>query len=92
MPTSSNPPQRRDYKKEARYEDTPEQIKHREERNLLRAHTAAKLGHSPTGDVAHINPLAGHGTNSMGNSRVESVHKNRSWRKGQKGYHVPVDK
>ena len=92
MPTSSNPPQRRDYKKEARYEDTPEQIKHREERNLLRAHTTAKLGHSPLGDVAHINPLAGHGSNSMGNSRVESVNKNRSWRKGQKGYHVPIDK
>jgi hypothetical protein len=90
--STSNPPQRRDYKKATAYEDTPEQIKHREERNLLRAHTAAKLGHSPVGDVAHISPLAGGGSNSMGNSRVESVNKNRSWRKGQKGYHVPVDK
>jgi hypothetical protein len=92
MSTSSNPPQRRDYKKEERYEDTPEQIKHREERNQLRAQTTKRLGHSPTGDVAHINPLAGGGGNSMGNSRVESVHKNRSWRKGQKGYSVPIDK
>jgi hypothetical protein len=92
MPTSSNPPQRRDYKKEARYEDTPEQIKHREERNRLRAQTTKKLGHSPTGDVAHITPLDGGGGNSMGNSRVESVNKNRSWRKGQKGYKVPIDK
>ena len=47
MSTSKNPPQRRDYKKEDRYENTPEQVKHREERNLLRAHTAAKLGHAP---------------------------------------------
>jgi hypothetical protein len=90
--TSKNPPSRRDYKKEDRYEDTAAQIKHREERNLLRAHTAAKLGHAPAGDVAHIKPLAGGGINSLGNSRVESVAKNRGWRKGQKGYHVPIDK
>jgi hypothetical protein len=44
------------------------------------------------GDVAHIKPLAGGGINSLGNSRVETVAKNRSWRKGQKGYHVPIDK
>jgi hypothetical protein len=92
MPTSKNPPDKRNYKKEDRYEDSPAQIKHREERNLLRAHTAAKLGHDPVGDVAHIKPLAGGGINSLGNSRVESIAKNRSWRKGQKGYHVPIDK
>jgi hypothetical protein len=90
--TSKNPPDKRNYKKEDRYEDSPAQIKHREERNLLRAHTAAKLGHDPVGDVAHIKPLAGGGINSLGNSRVESIAKNRSWRKGQKGYHVPIDK
>jgi hypothetical protein len=90
--TSKNPPDKRNYKKEDRYEDSPAQIKHREERNLLRAHTAAKLGHDPVGDVAHIKPLAGGGINSLGNSRVESISKNRSWRKGQKGYHVPIDK
>lgn len=92
MSTSSNPPQRRDYKKEDRYEDTPAQVQHREERNQLRAQTTRKLGHSPAGDVAHIKPLASGGANSLGNSRVESVNKNRSWRKGQKGYAVPVDK
>jgi hypothetical protein len=90
--TSKNPPSRRDYKKEDRYEDSPAQIRHREERNLLRAHTAAKLGHAPSGDVAHIVPLAGGGSNSLTNSRVESIKKNRSWRKGQKGYSVPEDK
>ena len=88
---SQNPASRRDYKKEDFYENTPEQVKHREERNLLRAHTAKRLGHAPAGDVAHIKPLDGGGANSLGNSRVESVAKNRSWRKGQKGYHVPKD-
>lgn len=84
--------QRRDYRKATAYEDSPEQVKHREERNLLRAHETKKLGHNPVGkDIAHITPLAGGGINSMGNARVESVHKNRSWRKGQKKYHVPLD-
>ena len=92
MPTSKNPPSKRDYKKEDRYENTPAQIKHREERNLLRAHMAKKLGHAPAGDVAHIKPLDGGGSNSLGNARVESVAKNRSWRGGQKKYHVPIDK
>lgn len=92
MSTSKNPPQNRDYKKEARYEDTPAQIKHREERNALRAQETRKVGHPLVGDVAHIIPLAGHGVNTLGNARVETVAKNRSWRKGQKGYHVPVDK
>jgi putative SOS response-associated peptidase YedK len=89
---SSNPPQRRDYKKEARYEDTPAQIKHREERNQLRAEEAKKLGRAPVGDVAHIRPLESGGVNTLSNARVESVAKNRSWRKGQKKYTVPVDK
>lgn len=91
MSTSKNPPSRRDYKKEDRYEDSPAQIRHREERNLLHAHMAKKVGHPLTGDVAHINPLAGGGANSLSNARVESVHKNRSWRAGQKKYHVPKD-
>jgi hypothetical protein len=88
---SSNPPQRRDYKKATAYEDTPEQIKHREERNLLRAQETKKLGHRPAGDVAHINPLESGGINSLTNARVESINKNRSWRKGQRGYKVPRD-
>ena len=77
MPTSKNPPQRRDYKKEDRYENSPAQVKHREERNLLRAHMTAKVGHPLHGDVAHINPLDGGGSNSLSNSRVESIAKNR---------------
>ena len=91
MPTSKNPPDKRNYKKEVRYEDTPAQIKHREERNLLRAHMAAKVGHPLAGDVAHIVPLDRGGGNSLTNARVESIKKNRSWRAGQRGYHVPKD-
>jgi hypothetical protein len=89
---SKNPPDKRNYKKEEHYEDSPAQIKHREERNLLRAHMEKKLGHPLHGDVAHINPLAGGGSNALTNARVESIAKNRSWRAGRKGYSVPVDK
>ena len=94
MAKSTNPPDKRNYqeRRSLRGFSALAQIRHREERNLLRAHMAAKLGHAPAGDVAHIVPLAGGGTNSLGNSRVESVHKNRSWRAGQKKYHVPLDK
>lgn len=88
MPT--NKP--RDYTKNEVYEDSPAQVKHREERNRLRAQETKKLGHAPVGDVAHIKPLAKVGHSDLANTRVESVHKNRSWRKGQKGYAVPIDK
>lgn len=91
--TSKNPPEKRNYKREyAEYQGKPEQIKHREERNKARAEETKRLGHKPAGDVAHIRPLAGGGSNSLSNARVESVAKNRSWRGGQKGYKVPVDK
>ena len=82
----------RDYKKEDLYEDTPAQVKHREERNLLRAHMAKKLGRAPHGDVAHIVALDNRGSNSLTNAREESIHRNRSWRKRQSGYKVPDDK
>jgi len=88
---SKNPASKRDYKKEARYEDTPAQVAHREERNKARAIETRKLGHSPTGDVAHVVPEARGGHTTPGNIRVETVARNRSWRKGQKGYNVPDD-
>lgn len=90
--TSKNPPDKRDYRREYKeYQGTPEQIKHRAERNKLRREETKKLGHSPAGDVAHIKSLKGGGPNSLSNARVESATKNRSWRGGQKGYKVPVD-
>lgn len=93
MPTSKNPADKRDYKHEyAEYQGRPEQIKHRAERNAARAAAVKSAGHALSGDVAHINPLDGGGKNVASNERVEAVAKNRSWRRGQKGYHVPVDK
>jgi hypothetical protein len=91
MPTSKNPASKRDYKKEDKYEDTPAQVEHRMARNRLRAQMTKKLGHAPAGDVAHINALDNHGSNSLSNAKVESVAKNRSWRAGRKGYSVPRD-
>jgi hypothetical protein len=88
---SKNPASKRDYQREDKYEDTPTQIKHREERNKARADIQKASGKKLSGDVAHINPLARGGANTRSNERVESVAKNRSWRKGQKGYYVPKD-
>jgi hypothetical protein len=89
---SSNPPSKRNYKKEAQFEDTPVRVKQREERNTARRQAEA-AGKSVAGkDVAHIKPLAGGGSNLRSNERVESAAKNRSWRRGMTGYKVPVDK
>ncbi len=77
--TSKNPPEKRDYKHEyAEYQGKPEQIKHRAERNASHARAEKAAGHPLSGDVAHIKPLAGGGSNSGSNERVESDHKNRS--------------
>jgi hypothetical protein len=90
---SKNPPGKRNYAHEyAEYQGTPTQIKHREERNKIRAEEKKKLGHAPVGDVAHKVSLKGGGANTLANAKVESVAKNRSWRAGEKGYKVPVDK
>jgi hypothetical protein len=91
--TSKNPPEKRDYKHEyAEYQGRPEQIKHRAERNASHARAEKSAGHKLSGDVAHIKPLDRGGSNSNSNERVEAVAKNRSWRRGQRGYHVPDDK
>lgn len=76
---------------EDRYEDKPEQVKHREERNRLRAEETKRLGHKPTGDVAHIIPISSKRSDTS-NVRVETVRKNRGWRKGESGYKVPKEK
>lgn len=82
----------RDYQREDRYENKPEQVKHREERNVARAHETKKIGHSPRGDVAHKVPLSGGGANTRGNIHVEKIAKNRGWRKGESNYRVPKEK
>ena len=94
MPISKNPPSKRNYRHEYdAYQGKPEQIKHRAERNAAhRAFDKANGAKPVSGDVAHIKALDSGGSNSRSNERVESVAKNRSWRKGQKGYRVPLDK
>lgn len=82
----------RDYRHEYdSYQGTPEQIKHRSERNKARREETKILGHAPHGDVAHIHPLERGGSNTRSNERIEAVSRNRGWRKGQKGYMVPND-
>jgi hypothetical protein len=83
----------RDYRKATEYEERPEQVKHREERNRARALVAAKAGRKAVSgrDVAHIKSLGKGGTDAPANLRAESIRKNRSWRSGQKGYNVPKD-
>jgi hypothetical protein len=82
----------RDYRKATEYEERPEQVKHREERNRARALLAKTSGKALSGDVGHIKPLKAGGSNTPGNVHVESIAKNRGWRKGQRGYHVPTEK
>jgi hypothetical protein len=72
----------------AKYENTPEEIKKREERNLARAH-AMKAGKVKKGDgleVDHKKRLAKGGKNVESNERVVPASENRAWRKGKKGY------
>jgi hypothetical protein len=92
VPISKNPPDKRNYKKEAQFENTPERVKQREERNKAHAQFVKASGKKLPGDVAHIRPLSSGGANTRSNERVEAVSKNRSWRRGMTGYKVPVDK
>lgn len=72
----------------AKYQDTPENIKKREERNLARAH-ALKAGVVKKGDnkeIDHIDPLRKGGKNVKSNTRAIPAEVNRAWRKGKKGY------
>jgi hypothetical protein len=82
---------KRDYTKATKYEEKPAQVRHREERNKARALLAKTRGKTLSGDVAHITSLGKGGSDAPSNLRVESVKKNRSWRKGQRGYNVPKD-
>lgn len=83
---------KRDYTKATIYENSPQQIKNREARNTARRH-AEQAGKNIGGkDVAHVVALDNRGSAADANTRVESVAKNRSWRKGRRGYSVPVDK
>ena len=72
----------------AKFQDSPAEIKKREERNLARAH-ALRAGKVTKGDgleIDHKQPLGAGGSNAPSNTRVIAAAKNRSWRKGESGY------
>ena len=76
----------RKYQEAAQYEDTPEQVKHREERNRLR-YKLMKEGKVHKGDgkdVAHKVALDKGGSNGDGVT-VQSKAKNRSFKRDSKG-------
>lgn len=76
----------RKYGQAAAYEDSPEQIKHREERNRAR-YKLLKEGKVKKGDgkdVAHVKALDKGGSNKDG-VRVESKTVNRSFKRDSKG-------
>jgi hypothetical protein len=76
----------RDYKKEAKYEDSPQQVKNRMERNRARAKLMreGKVHKGDGKDVAHVVALDKGGSNKDG-VRVESKSANRSFKRGSKG-------
>ena len=76
------------------YNNKPERIEAREEANKARyrALRDGKVRKGDGKDVAHIKALDSGGKTSTGNTKVESAKSNRDWRKGVKGYKVPLDK
>jgi hypothetical protein len=85
----SNKKTGRSYVYDSRYEESPTEIKHREERNLARKHalqSVAKAHNIPISkakamkkgqDVDHIKSLKGGGSNKKSNTRWRSIHSNR---------------
>lgn len=71
----------RDYKKEAAYENSPEQVKNRMARNRARAEMIRKgvVKKGDGKDVDHIKPIAKGGGNTAGNLRAVPKSQNRSF-------------
>lgn len=76
----------RKYTQAAKYEDSPEQVKNRMQRNAARAKLtkAGKVTKGDGKDVAHVVALDKGGSNKDG-VRVESKSANRSFRRDSKG-------
>lgn len=76
----------RDYKKEAKYEASPEQVKNRVARNAARRKMMreGKVKKGDGKDVAHVVALDKGGSNKQG-LRVQSKSANRSFLRDKKG-------
>jgi hypothetical protein len=76
----------RNYKKEAQYEDTPQQVANRVARNKMRRKLMkeGKVSKGDGKDVAHRMAFDKGGTNAQGVT-VQSASKNRSFRRDSKG-------
>lgn len=72
------------------YESSPQQVKHREERNRARAELAKEgiVSKGDGKDVDHATPLGAGGSNARKNLRPLPEGKNRGWRAGESGYKV----
>ena len=77
----------RDYKKEAQYESSPEQVRNRVARNKARreAEKAGKVHKGDGKDVDHVRALGMGGSTSKSNTRVVSEHENRSFPRKSNG-------
>ena len=64
------------------------------ERRRERRHeiAAGKVKIGDGEDIAHVVPASRGGKTVASNLKVEAAAKNRSWRAGEAGYKVPVDK
>ena len=64
------------------------------ERRRERRHeiAAGKVAIGDGTDIAHVKPASRGGKEVANNLKVEAANKNRSWRAGEAGYKVPVDK
>lgn len=77
----------RNYKKEAKWESSPEQVKRREARNKARA-KAMKQGKVRKGDGKEVDHTGFHPTGSLDNVKVKVVSRtaNRKRQPPHKGY------
>jgi len=78
MPFVNKP---RPYKKEEKYEDSPEQVKNRVARNKARRQLmkAGRVHKGDGKDVDHAIPLSKGGANTPSNLRVKTASQNRSF-------------
>lgn len=83
---SKNPAHKRDYKRERQYDGRPDVKEKRAARNRARrkAEKEGKVKKGDGKDVDHVTPLRKNSKATK--TRVVSAAKNRSWRKGKKGY------